>query len=459
MIENRVIIKTKESTDASVSPYLDIPKLQVMLRELFLAGSLGSIDRNAPLRDIIEPGMTVLLKPNWVLHKNYSGRGNDCLVTHPNLIEAVLLEVLKAKPARVIIGDSPIQECDFDVLVPNQWREKMKSLADCPVDIIDFRRTILRKGGFGEGQDQEVRGEDRYVLFDLGKESLLEPVSSPDSRFRITCYDPDILARRHHPGKHQYYMAKEPFEADVIINMPKLKAHKKAGMTAALKNLVGINGNKEFLPHHRIGGSADGGDCYPGKSLLKRMAEQCYDEANRVIGTPQCERWLKKSGHLLRLQGLIGNPEIEGGWHGNDTVWRMTLDLNRLLLYGRTDGTISDTPLRKVYSLTDAIIGGEGEGPLAPLPVPLGVLSFAASSAFADVVGAALMHYDYRKIQTVREAFGKFRYPLVEQEADACRVIFDGEELSPEEAGQRFGKDFEASAGWRGYIELEGSGK
>ncbi|BCS54869.1 DUF362 domain-containing protein [Geobacter sp. SVR] len=443
-------------TAQSGAPSYEIAGLTQRVRHMLHEAAPGS-HPEAPFSSIIQPGMTVLLKPNWVLHRNYSGQGNDCLVTHPNLIEAVLREVLKAKPGRVIIGDSPIQECDFDALVPHEWRRKMRHLATCPVDIIDFRRTVLRKGGFGEGQEREVRGEERYILFDLGKESLLEPVSTPDSRFRITCYDPDLMARRHLPGKHQYLLAKEPFESDVIINLPKLKSHKKAGMTAALKNMVGINGNKEFLPHHRTGGSADGGDCYPGKSLLKRMAERCYDEANRTIGSPQCERWLKKSGHLLRLQHFMGNPEIEGGWHGNDTVWRMTLDLNRLLLYGRADGTISDTPLRKVYSLTDAIIAGEGEGPLAPRPIPLGILTFAASSVFADLVGAALMHFDYRKIPTLREAFDDFRYPLAEQSRESCRVVCDGKEISPEEAGRLFGKPFAPSAGWLGHIERERS--
>jgi uncharacterized protein (DUF362 family) len=451
--EYRVIVRCEESTGAADSPYADVAKLQLMLRELLLAGSLGSIDSNAPLRDIVEPGMTVLLKPNWVMHQNYSGQGNDCLVTHPNLIEAVLLEVMKAKPGRVIIGDSPIQECDFDALVSPEWSRKIEDRADCPVDIIDFRRTILRKGGFLEGQDREVRGEDRYTLFDLGRDSLLEPVSNPDSRFRITCYNPDLLARHHMQGKHQYLLAREPFEADVIINMPKLKCHKKAGMTGALKNIVGLNGNKEFLPHHRIGGQTKGGDCYPGSSMLKQMAERCLDEANREIGSPACSRWLKRSGFLLKVQGRIGNPEIEGGWHGNDTVWRMTLDLNRLLLYGRADGTMSDTPLRKIYSLTDAIIAGEGEGPLAPHPVDLRALTFAESSTFADLVHASLMHFDFQKVPTVREAFGKFRYPIVTNTPGACRVVFNGEEMSVEELASRCGRNFRPSAGWLGHIE------
>jgi hypothetical protein len=34
-------------------------------------------------------------------------------------------------------------------------------------------------------------------------------------------------------------IAKDVLEADIIINLPKLKMHKKAGVTNALKNFVG----------------------------------------------------------------------------------------------------------------------------------------------------------------------------------------------------------------------------
>lgn len=441
-------------------PYLNPALMQEKMRSLLHEAGLGRKDRDAPLRDIIERGSTVLVKPNWVLHENYSGKGMECLVTHPNFILAVLREVFEAEPGRVIIGDAPIQGCDFDRLVTTQWRDQVAAIATCPFEIIDFRRTVLRKGGLSEGQDTQVRGDEHYVLFDLGRESLLEPVSQPENRFRITCYDPDQLAEKHRPGRHQYLLCREPFEADVIINLPKLKTHKKAGMTAALKNLVGLNGNKEYLPHHRTGGAAEGGDCYPGFAPLKKMAEYCLDEANRTIGAQACSTWLKRSHRLLQVHGKLGNPEIEGGWHGNDTVWRMTLDLNRILLYGRLDGTLSDEPLRKIYSITDAIVAGEAEGPLAPTPVPLGVITFAESSAFADLVHAALMRFDPEKIPLVRETFKDFRYPLVQKAQEQCEVRFQGKSVAVAELGSLLGRSFKPPRGWAGHIERgKGSGK
>ena len=46
---------------------------------------------------------------------------------------------------------------------------------------------------------------------------------------------------------------------------------------------------------------------------------------------------------------------MEGGWFGNDTCWRMVLDLNRVLRYGAGDGTMRDGRRRRVFNLADAI--------------------------------------------------------------------------------------------------------
>ena len=73
---------------------------------------------------------------------------------------------------------------------------------------------------------------------------------------------------------------------DLVVNLPKLKTHKKACVTGALKNLVGINGNKDYLPHHRLGGSRTGGDCYAGGNPFKLASEHISDASNRREGIP-----------------------------------------------------------------------------------------------------------------------------------------------------------------------------
>ena len=116
--------------------------------------------------------------------------------------------------------------------------------------------------------DKNRSSISEYVIFDVGKDSYLEPITNDKKNlFRVNNYDPDRLAESHRAGVHKYCITKELFEADIIFSLPKVKTHQKAGITAALKNLVGLNGDKDYLPHHRIGGTEIGGDCYPTKQM------------------------------------------------------------------------------------------------------------------------------------------------------------------------------------------------
>lgn len=436
----------------------DNPALvEQLVIEAMIEGGLGSKNANVPMSDIIDPGMTVLLKPNWVLQFNKGNHGMDCMITHPIFIEAVLKEVLKTKPGRVIIADAPIQSAEFEVLAPRSWQDKLRALAgSCPVEIIDFRKCIWKNRGSALGGfvEKGPRGDDKYILYDLMGNSLLEPISIPRGRFRNTCYDPAELEKTHCPGRHKYLVSREFFEVDVVLNLPKLKTHRKAGITAAIKNLVGINGDKDYLPHHRLGGSQEGGDCYEGGTVLKRTAESLFDRANRRINSTAYQPLVKTGGILLRLNKLIhGEDEIEGGWHGNDTVWRMVLDLNRIALYGRTDGSLSTSPLRRVFSLTDAIIAGEGFGPLEPEPLKLGAVTFSSSSAFADLAHTALFRFDWRKIPSVLHAFDTFPYPLVASPPESIDIHVNGDSISIDELTHRWGVTCKPARGWQEHIE------
>jgi uncharacterized protein (DUF362 family) len=390
---------------------------------------IGSEEAGMPLP--IPPGSRVLIKPNWVLHRNLCDGGIDCLYTSPEFVLAALKVVLRCRPSSVTIGDAPVQGCVWEGIVTPAFRRRVSDIdLDGIVSMVDFRRTILQYAGLWAGHDLDVRPLDRFSLFDLGGDSLLEPVSSPAGRFRVTMYDPELIGERHSPGRHQYLIAGEALEADVILNLPKLKTHRKTGITGALKNLVGLNGNKEFLPHHRKGGSCSGGDCYPGRSVLKSLAESLLDRANGRIGTFSYSLWLKGVWTALAMKRLLsGDSEIDGGWSGNDTVWRTVLDINRIALYGRPDGTMAETPQRRILSVTDALICGQGNGPLSPTPLPLGCVTFSDSSVDADRLHCAILGFDAREIPSVREAGASFRWPLpsgAEQAVLECAAMADG---------------------------------
>src|ERR1041385_7229829 len=370
-----------------------------------------------PFAALIKRGARVLIKPNWVLHHNQSDGGMDPMITHPSVIKAVVHAVLQAEPAEVVVGDAPIQTCDFAKLLEfgdlATWADELKKSDSRFKGVKDFRRTTSTYVNGVRVADENVLPEDEFVLFDLGAESLLEPITDEKDDFRVTCYDPRLMAKTHGRGRQRYLVARDVIAADVVINLSKLKTHKKAGITCALKNLIGINGNKEYLPHHRLGGTNLGGDCYPGDSKIKRMLEYTADRQNTSHSVSKEKAWNVVATQLNRMLHLAGDKlGIEGSWSGNDTIWRTGLDLNRILLYGELDGGMSSTPRRRVVHLVDAIVAGQGDGPLAPQPLAMGLLFAGNNAACVDWFGAQLLGYDPQLISIVREAFASFEWPI-----------------------------------------------
>jgi uncharacterized protein (DUF362 family) len=410
-----------------------------------------------PFGDLVGPGARITLKPNWVMHYNQSGASLDCLITHSSVIEAVAQYAALTRPALITIGDAPLQGCDFVQLMESCGLEDMalniEKRFGVPCRVVDFRRTVLEGMTLGSRREEDRRAESNFILFDLAERSLLEPLAWEPGQFRVTMYNPDYLSRTHTRGRHQYLVAREVMEADLVVNLPKLKTHMKAGVTGALKNLVGINGNKEYLPHHRKGGSGDGGDCYEGTSWLKTNAENMYDIANRSVSGAVQTVAAQSARILVNIASALGSDRnLEGAWYGNDTVWRMCLDLQRILRYGCLDGSLASESQRKVASVTDAIIGGEGEGPLANTPNPSGFLTASMSTAAAEWVHARLMGFDPEKIPVVREAFKSFQLPLTAFRPSDIRVRMDEGSVSAASVFPLH-QSFRPPRGWLGHCE------
>lgn len=432
------------------------------LRELLrLAGldarRFGTADWN-PMAEFIREGMRVVLKPNWVLHAHRGGHGLDCLLTHTSVLEALLVYVVKARPSTVVVGDAPVQGCDFDELRKACQLDRLSEALgtnDTLVLVKDFRRTIREDNRIESDMQQDCRPLDDFVLFDVGRDSVLEAISAADSEFRVTMYNPELMKRTHGPGRHQYLIARDIIEADVVINVPKLKTHMKACVTGSLKNLIGINGHKEYLPHHRKGGAERGGDCYEGGAWVKHFVEDCLDAANRTDRTSM-RRAMALAARVGSAVGRVlgEDSNFEGGWYGNDTIWRTCLDLQRILRFGRVDGTLADNPARVVLSVTDAIIAGEGEGPLFPEPVPLGLLTMGLSTAATEWVHCLLMGLDPHRIALVREAFQAHRFPLTNFSPSEITVMADNQRVLPDNVFRDYGRAFKPPCGWKGHCEV-----
>ncbi len=359
------------------------------------------------LSDEVIKGKRILIKPNWVTHSSID-TDEICLRTNDQFVLSALELVLEKSPEEVIIGDAPIQGCNWMKMINMNFYQQIEQLsvkAGIPISIKDFRRVTFDPRL--NNPQRELHPISEYIIFDVGADSWLEPISNNTKKpFRVTCYDPRKLAETHREGMHIYCVTKEVFEADVVLSMPKIKTHQKTGITCALKNLVGLNGDKDYLPHHRVGGIKSGGDCYPGGSLLRRGAECFEDYANKNQGNKRYWVGHKASNFLWKLSMPDDVHQKAAGWYGNDTCWRMVLDLNKIVYYGKKDGTISKEPQRELYSLCDGIVGGQGNGPLQPKPLPLGVISFTNSTALNDICIATLMGFDYNRISLLQAASG-----------------------------------------------------
>ncbi|RJP36484.1 MAG: DUF362 domain-containing protein [Desulfobacteraceae bacterium] len=398
--------------------------------------------------DITIKNNIVLLKPNWVAH-SINEKDKYCLTTHPNFVFAVLEILLDLSPRKVIIGDAPIQGGKWRRLVDDAFMAQINIYEEkynIPIDVKDFRKTLLDK--HTNTVIRKTRSALNHVIFDLGNKSYLEPISTHRHLFRVTDYDPRRLSISHAPGVHKYCIAKEFFQVDEVFSLPKIKTHQKTGITGALKNLVGINCDKDFLPHHRVGGVGHGGDCYPGTSNLARLSEFFLDKANMNIGNYRYFTWKLLSKILWKLGMPAAGPNnLEAGWYGNDTTWRMVMDINLIARYGTVDGNIHDEPQRKIYSICDGIIAGQGNGPLHPEMLPLGAVCFSDNPALADACAAVLMGFDILKIPLVREGLRLYN--------DGNADFFSDQLKMTREKLRSLRLKAKPPAGWKGHIEFE----
>jgi hypothetical protein len=264
----------------------------------------------------------------------------------------------------------------------------------------------------------------------------------------------------HSNGHHRYKVSRSIIAADVFINIPKMKTHKKAGITCSLKNLVGINTYKNWLPHHSEGTPEDGGDQFPQTSVKnKAEAVLLHKFAEFLWSHQRMGKWLVPVKGLGRaLFGDTRSVIRSGNWYGNDTIWRMILDLNKLLLYANSDGTLrkDDVASCKNYiSVVDAILAGEGNGPEAPDAKYRGLLLAGTNAVAVDAVCAKLMGFDWRKIPSIKNAFDIRHYPICNFRYEDIRLISTSAQLNgniadtPDTEVVRFRPHF----GWQHHIE------
>lgn len=412
---------------------------------------------------LIQPGMNVLIKPNLVMDKNQNENGGtDCLYTQAAVVEPVLqfaIKCLKGK-GKIVIGDAPMQECVFDNIVGyKEMVERYQRDNECgvKVQLVDFRELVsVYKDGIHYSQiNKNAKGK----IINLGKYSEFFDVNKDSRKMRVTNYDPRILPKHHYGEKQEYYVSEYLLNADVIINMPKPKCHRKGGVTIALKNLVGINTRKEFLPHHTKGAKQDGGDEYLNRSVIHSFRSTLFDYKNILEAKKKYSmaRIIKLPIGVCSL--LLKNKKSnysEGSWYGNDTISRTIVDLNRIAFYADKRGDIQTNKQRKMIIVADMIVSGEKEGPVLPSPKNVGIIAAGQNPVCFDEAISTMMGFDYKKIPSiVRARKSKSQLPLVD-ENEQVFLISNKDSINEKKIGELESRDllwFEPTSGWKNHIE------
>ena len=418
-----------------------------------------------PLSKYISPGDKVLIKPNMVMDYNRSGEGTECLYTQAEVVDAVLRYVCRALDGKgsIIVGDAPMQECNFDNLISQSGYQSVidkYQTQGIDIKLIDFRE--LTTDVINGIRHQKINNKASGMVIDLGIESEFSQFSDEKlDRLRITNYDPQRLKTHHTSGKHEYYVSKYVLDADVIINMPKPKTHRKAGVTIAMKNLVGINARKEYLPHHTLGSPEVGGDQSKRDNVLIRLSNKCYDRKNYHEGKSDYRRaWIYKlvGGGIKFFYSRARGDSLEGSWSGNNTICRTIIDLNKILLYCDSKGNLQEDIQRRILNIADMIISGEKEGPVAPSPKNVGYLVAGENSLTFDIAVATMMGADVARIPTIQMAintvvkgkdlFGNIR----DAEVVSNNILIDTLNASQIKEDDKW--DFVPTSGWRDVFHI-----
>ena len=438
--------------------YRDFAAIEALVRQTLAALSIAD--------DFIQPGDRVVLKPNWVKEHDERRPGPnqwEHVVTHPAVIEAVAgwaAERLRGKGS-VIICDAPQTDSSFTTLVEycglrDVLVRCVRKFPGVTFDLLDLRPEEWHAVDGVTVSKTKLSGDplgSTHVRLDGASEFV---GYSGQGKLYGASYDMAETNARHAGERHEYLLCRTPMDADVFINLPKLKTHKKVGVTCALKNLVGINANKNWLPHHTEGAPEQGGDQFPAATTKARLEHAWMGAA---------KRWLKNRPAMSRLfvpvkkmgRWVFGDTQSvvrSGNWHGNDTCWRMVLDLNKCFFFFDGEGKRRQKPVRYL-AVVDGIIGGEGMGPMAPDPKPCGVIIAGMHPAAVDCVAAEIMGFDWRKIRLLQNSFKLRQMNFVpfgaeEIEVLSNRAAWTGKLGQAEETFQ-----FRAHFGWAGAIERQ----
>lgn len=419
--------------------------------------------------EIIKRGDHVVIKPNWVKEHHLKKKDWDYIITHPVVIEATVEVVAKRLQGKgmIIITDGPQTDSSFEKIMQHMNMKEWYDISErynIQLKIMDLRdeEWISKEGIILEKHKLEGDPKGAVEINLKGRNSEFASHEKSKRGYYGACNDRGETNWAHDGYNNIYRVSRTIIESDVFINIPKLKTHKKAGITCCLKNLVGINTYKNYLPHYCEGTPSEGGDQFPDSTLKNKvegsLMASIKDRIKKSTILSQLFIPIKKIAKLIF--GDTGYIVRSGNWYGNDTIWRMICDLNKILFYANSDSTMKEDiwiNTKKYIGLVDGIKGGQGTGPLHPDPVDSQLLILGTNPVAIDCCCAKLMGFDYKKIPSISNAFKLKNYSIYMGKYENINVISKDKRYNKnlKDINKEDVLWFQPHFGWENHIELE----
>lgn len=389
-----------------------------------------------PFRRLIEPGGKVTIKPNLVFHEHPLGEpGFLSMVTHASIIRPIIdyLILSTQGDVEITICDAPLQSADLKKILQGNGLGDLLSYyesTNANVRFNDIRWEVsdLDDEGLIVSRVPGERDRKGYAVVDLGNRSAFTPIIEKSSQFEITDYPSGTVAKHHNAEKNEYLIGKSILDCDLFINVPKLKTHRKAGITVAMKNLIGINGDKSWIAHHRSGSTLSGGDEFDHFRPVEYFKWHLNAGLKTTTTGLVVNRALRKIYRFLFWRGQSIKERqyqddkltgvMEGSWSGNDTLWRTILDLNHVILFADAGGQLHNEPQRHYLAIVDGIMAGEHNGPMEHQVRNDGILIGGFNPVAVDYTAARVMRLNWQMIPQIARAIQNNFYPLFDFEID-----------------------------------------
>lgn len=373
--------------------------------------NFGSKEWN-PFKDIIKPTDCVLVKPNLVVDTYLLTHDQfEAAVTHGSIIRPILdyiIIALKGK-GKIIIADGPIDITDFENVIKNNGIQQivdfLTSKQYIPITILDLRNVVAHAKFKIEFKNFEIglwklkynSQFPGYVEVDLKEQSEFDSTKNYESLRSTQLFasgkDPSTM---HNIGKHIYGISKVILEADVIINIPKMKSHKKTGNSLCLKNMIGITVPRSWIPHY-----TEKIDEYEKINYFDMIIKSIWE-------IPKTN----SSRLIIRKRFTNYNIAIKGSNPINHTLKKSIVDINKIVLYANKLGIMRKSKQRKILTFIDGVIGGEKDSPLMPSPRIANTIIAGFDPIAVDIIATKIMGYDPEKINVLSCAINSKDYPI-----------------------------------------------